>query len=63
MRILIKELTQADPTQIHDYDVKDVVFNDIKSIIQNPTDGITIITESDEYTSFKASDYHYIQIF
>ena len=63
MRILVKELIQTDATQIHDYDVKDVVFNDVKSIVQNPTGGITLIMESDEYTSIKASDYHYIQIF
>ena len=63
MKILVKELFKADPTALHDYEVKDVVFNDVKSIVQNPTGGITIITESDEYTNIGASDYHYIQIF
>ena len=63
MRILVKELYKADPTDIHDYTVQDVVYDDVKSIVQNPTGGITIITESDNYTSIRASDYHYIQIF
>lgn len=63
MRILVKELFKADPNNLHDYEVKDVVFDDVKSIEQNPTGGVTIVTESDEYVSILPSNYHYIQIF
>lgn len=63
MRVLVKELYIASPTEIHDYEVKDIVFNDVKSIMQNPKGGVTIVTESDEYINIGASQYHYIQIF
>ena len=63
MRILVKELRKADATEFHDYDVRDAVFNDIKCITQNPTGGVTIITESDEYINIPSENYHYIQIF
>lgn len=63
MRILVKELFKANPTDIHDYTVQDVVFDDVKSIEQNPKGGVLIITESGEYINITSSNYHYIQIF
>lgn len=63
MRILVKELFKASPTDIHDYTVQDVVFNDVKSIEQNPEGGVIITTESDEYINILSSNYHFIQIF
>ena len=63
MRILVKELYKADSKSLHDFEVKDVVFNDVKSIEQNPTGGLNIVTESGEYLNILPSNYHYIQIF
>ncbi len=63
MRILVKELFKADPNNLHDYEVKDVVFDDVKTIEQNPIGGLNIITESGEYVNILSSNYHYIQIF
>lgn len=63
MRILVKSLYPASATSEHDYEAKDVVFNDVKSILQNQKGGVTIITESERYVNIPASNYHYIQIF